>query len=138
MLTNCLEMHVLGRNWWSVNKLARSVTKWTQGGDRHLARLISCIHHTNDHRQCCYVGNTAQHLLIRVYFKTRTLLEFLKIRNQHQVEFCAFLVLARLCPSVGCATNILQYDTVLQNLTFYRWMLVCAWTVYSLLISGTL
>ena len=28
---------------WSVNKLARSVTKWTQTCDRRLARLISFI-----------------------------------------------------------------------------------------------
>ena len=45
---------------WSVNKLARSVTKWTQACDRRLARLISYIHHTNDFRQNCHVGNTAQ------------------------------------------------------------------------------
>ena len=29
--------------------------------DKRLARMISCIHHTNDHRQYCHVGNTAQH-----------------------------------------------------------------------------
>ena len=33
----------------------------TQACDRRLARLISCIHHTSDFRQCCHVGNTAQH-----------------------------------------------------------------------------
>ena len=31
---------------WSVNKLARSVAKWTQACDRRLAMLISYIHHT--------------------------------------------------------------------------------------------
>ena len=31
---------------WSVNKLARVVTKWTKSGDKRLARLISYIHHT--------------------------------------------------------------------------------------------
>ena len=36
---------------WSVNKLARSVTKWTQACDRRLARLVSHIHHTNEFRQ---------------------------------------------------------------------------------------
>ena len=43
----------------SVNKLARSVTNWTQGCDRRLARLIPYIHQTNDFRQYCHVGNTA-------------------------------------------------------------------------------
>ena len=46
---------------WSVIKLARAVTKWTQACDRRLARLISYIHHTSDFRQCCHVDNTAQH-----------------------------------------------------------------------------
>ena len=63
-LKKCLYLARIGRPdiLWSVNKLARSVTKWTQARDRRLARLISYIHHTNDFRQYCCVGNTAQHL----------------------------------------------------------------------------
>ena len=38
---------------WSVNKLARSVTKWIQACDKRLARLISYIHQTSDYRQYC-------------------------------------------------------------------------------------
>ena len=45
---------------WSMNKLPRSVTKWTQACDRQSARLISYIHHTSAYRQNCHVGNTAQ------------------------------------------------------------------------------
>ena len=45
----------------SVTKLARSVTKWPQACDRRLARLISYIHYTSDHRQYCHVGNAARH-----------------------------------------------------------------------------
>ena len=46
---------------WSVNKLARAVTKWTEAFDKRLARLlISDIHHTCEYMQYCYVGNTAQ------------------------------------------------------------------------------
>ena len=41
---------------WFVNKLARVDTQWTRACDRRLARLISYIHHTNDHRQHCHVG----------------------------------------------------------------------------------
>ena len=59
MLTNCLEMLVFGTNWWtwqfwSVNKLARSVTKWTRTCDRCLARLVTYIHHTSDNWQYCH------------------------------------------------------------------------------------
>ena len=48
MVLKCLYLARIGRPdiLWSVNKLARSVTKWTQTCDRRLARLISYIHHT--------------------------------------------------------------------------------------------
>ena len=58
--------HVL----WSVNKLARAVTKWTQACDRRLARLISYIHHTSEFKQYCHVEN-----------RTRILLETLRTPN---------------------------------------------------------
>ena len=45
---------------WSVNKLARVVTKWTRVCDKRLARVISYIHHTCKYKQFFYVGNTAQ------------------------------------------------------------------------------
>ena len=40
---------------------------WTQACDRRLARLISHIHHTNDFRQYCHVGNTAQHCRLGLF-----------------------------------------------------------------------
>ena len=45
---------------WSVNKLARSITKWTRAYDKRLIRLISYIQHTCEYKQYCYVGNTAK------------------------------------------------------------------------------
>ena len=45
---------------WSVNKLARSITKWTKACGKRLNRLISHIHHTCEYTQYCYVGNTAK------------------------------------------------------------------------------
>ena len=45
---------------WSVHELVRAITKWTKACDKRLARLISNIHHTCEHRQYCHVGNTAQ------------------------------------------------------------------------------
>ena len=45
---------------WSVNKLARSITKWTKACDKRLNRLISNIHHTREYKQYCHVGNTAK------------------------------------------------------------------------------
>ena len=45
---------------WSVNKLARSITKWTKACDKRLNRLISYVHHTCEYKQYCHVGNTAK------------------------------------------------------------------------------
>ena len=45
---------------WSVNKLARSITKWTKACDKRLNRLISKIHHTCEYRQYRHVGDTAK------------------------------------------------------------------------------
>ena len=45
---------------WSVNKLARSITKWTKACDKRLNRLNSCFHHTCEYKQYCHVGNTAK------------------------------------------------------------------------------
>ena len=42
-----------------MNKLARSITKWTKACDKRLNRLIS-FHNTCDYKQYCYVGNTAK------------------------------------------------------------------------------
>ena len=70
MLSNCLEYlaRIGGPDiLWSVNKLARPVTKWTRACDKRLARLVSYIHYTSDNRQCCHVGNTAQHCRLRPF-----------------------------------------------------------------------
>ena len=45
---------------WSVNKLARSITKWTKACDKRVNRLISYIHHNCEYKQYCHVGNTAK------------------------------------------------------------------------------
>ena len=48
IVMQCWNLTCIGRLniLWSVSKLARGVTKWTQACDRRLARLTSYIHHT--------------------------------------------------------------------------------------------
>ena len=62
IVVKCLYLARIGRPdiLWSVNKLARSITKWTKSCDKRLKRLISYIHHTCEYKQYCYVGNTAK------------------------------------------------------------------------------
>ena len=62
IVLKCLYLARIGRPdiLWSVNKLARSITKWTKACDKRLNRLISYIHHTSEHKQNCHVGSTAK------------------------------------------------------------------------------
>ena len=62
IVLKCLYLARIGRPdiLWSVNKHARSITKWTKACDKRLSRFISYIHHTCDYKQYCYVGNTAK------------------------------------------------------------------------------
>ena len=62
IVLKCLYLARIGRPdiLWSVNNLARSITKWTKACDKRLSRLISYIHHTCEYKQYCYVGNTAK------------------------------------------------------------------------------
>ena len=69
IVLKCLYLARIGRPdiLWSVNKLARSITKWTKACDKRLNRLISYIHHTCEYKQYCYVGNTATHCRLGLF-----------------------------------------------------------------------
>ena len=43
---------------WSVNMLAREVTRWTVACDRRLHRLICYMHQTAEYAQICFVGDS--------------------------------------------------------------------------------
>ena len=75
---------------WSVNNLARSVTKWTRTCERRLARLISNIHHTSDYRHCCHVGITVQHCRFGSFQDSDSARKTWKIQNQLQVNLVYF------------------------------------------------
>ena len=62
IVLKCLYLARIGRPdiLWSVNKLARRITKWTKACDKRLTRLFSYIHHACEYKQYCYVGNTAK------------------------------------------------------------------------------
>ena len=62
IVLKCLYLARIGRLdiLWSVNKLARSITKWTKACDKRLCRLISYIHHTCKCKQYCHVGNPSK------------------------------------------------------------------------------
>ena len=86
VVLKCLYLARIGRPdiLWSVNKLARSITKWTKACDKRLNRLISTfISHVNAN---CIVMLVA--LLNNAdcdCFKTLTSREILRIQKLHQV-----------------------------------------------------
>ena len=61
IVLKCLYLARIGRPdiLRSVNKLARSITKWTKACDKRLNRLISYIHHICEYKQYCHVPNNA-------------------------------------------------------------------------------
>ena len=73
IVLKCLYLARIGRLDipWSVNKLARSITKWTRACDKRLNRPSPFIHHTSAYKQYCYVGNTAKQcrLGLNIYIK---------------------------------------------------------------------
>ena len=97
IVLKCLYLARIGRPdiLLSVNKLARSITKWTKACDKRLNRLISYIHHTCEYKQYCHVvilPNNADWDC----FKIMTLQEILKIQNPLLEEHCAFLEVIHL------------------------------------------
>ena len=58
IVLKCLYLGRIGRPdiLWSVNRLARAITKWSKSCDKHLARLIFYIHHTGEYRAILLCG----------------------------------------------------------------------------------
>ena len=69
---------------WTVNVLARDVTKWTVACDKRLHRLISYMHHSKEWVHQAWVGDVSWRCL-----QMRALQENYEILNPHQV--CTWL-----------------------------------------------
>ena len=122
IVLKCLYLARIGRPdiLWSVNKLARSITKWTKACDKRLSRLISYIHHTCDYKQ--YVmWETLPNNADWDFSKTPILQEILRTRHLLQMEHYAFSEVIRLFQSAGCVRNKLQFRTLQQNQQSFPW-----------------
>ena len=88
IVLKCLYLARIGRPdiSWSVNKLARSITKWTKACDKRLNRLISYTHHTSEYNNADWDC-----------FKTLTSREILKIRNPLREEHDVFSEVIHIC-----------------------------------------
>ena len=102
---------------WSVNKLARSITKWTEACDKRLNRLISYIH--CEYKQYVYVGT--EQCRMGLFQDSDFAGEILRTQNLLRVEQCAFSEVIHLFQSVGCVRNKLLFRTVEQNQKSFLW-----------------
>ena len=101
---------------WSVNKLARAVTKWTKlVTNAWRDWFLTFITQVNT-MQYCSVGNTAQSMQIRIVSRFWFCRRPWRLKHQHQVDSYAFSEAKHLCQEVGCARNRPQFHTVQQKL----------------------
>ena len=137
IVLECLYLARIGRFdiTLSVNKLARSVTKWIQACDRRLTGLISSIHRANDFRQHCFCG---KHGFLEDSDFAGALLETLTTQNQHQEVLCAFLEEEHFVPVSWVCNKQTSVSHSSQNLESFHWMLDYAWMGYLLSMFGTL
>ena len=85
IVLKCVHVARIGRPGivWSVNKLARAVTKWTKTFDKRLNRLISYIHHICEYRHYIVMWETQHNIADEDCFKILISQETLKTRSQH-------------------------------------------------------
>ena len=134
----CLYLAPIGRPdiLLSVNKLARSVTKWTQACDRRLATLISYIGHTNDFRQDCHVGNTAQHCRLGLFQDSDFAGDLEDSKSNAGGVLCifgsrTFVPVCWTCKKQTSVSHSSPESKIFSGLLDYVWM------EYLLLIFGT-
>ena len=113
----CLYLARIGRPdiLWSVNKLARSITKWTKTCDKRQNRSIFHIHHTCEYKQYCYVGNTAKQCRLGPLRDSDFAGDLEDSKSTSGGTLCVF--------GSGCVRNKLQIHTVQQNPKSSLWTL---------------
>ena len=124
IVLKCLYLARTGRPdlLWSVNTLARTVTKWNKECDKRLLKLINYINQTESYRQFCHVGMKLK-IATLVCSKMLHLNVICGIYNQRQEVFCACWDHTRLFPFHRCARSKPQFLRAVLSLTqVYVWM----------------
>ena len=131
IVLKCKNLARIGRPdiLWSVNKLARSIPKWTKACDKRLTRLISYIHHTCEYKQYCHVGNTAKQCRLGLFQDSDFAGDLWGLKIYIRWSIVRFLEVIHLSQSVGSVRNTLQFRTVQQNQKSIIWMQDWGWMV---------
>ena len=127
----CLYLARIGRpdTLWSVNKLARSITKWTKACDKRLNRLISKIHHTSEYKQYCHMGNTAKQCRLGLFQDSDFAGDLEDSKSTSGGTLCIFGSHTFVLISWIVARNKHQFLTVQQNLKLSVWTRNWDWMV---------
>ena len=115
IVLQCLYFARIGRPdiLWSVNKFARSITKWNEACDKRLYRLISYIHHTCEYRQYCHMGNTANQCRLGLCQDSDFVGYLEDSKSTSADTLCVFG--SHTFVPIRCVRNELQFHTVQQN-----------------------
>ena len=107
IVLKCLYWTRIGRpdTLRSVNKLARSITKWTKACDKRLNRLISYSHHTCEYKQYCQVGNTAKQCRLGLFQDSDFAGDLEDSKSTSGGTLCIFGSHTFVTNKFGCARN---------------------------------
>ena len=121
IVLKCVYLARIGRPdmLWSVNKLARSNTKWTSACDKRLARLNNIV-----------MWATLRNDVDWDYLKILIFHKILKIRNPRQVEHCVYWEVTHLFQKVGCARSRHLCHTAQPKRKLFLSMQECEWTEF--------
>ena len=137
IVLKCLYLARVGRRdiLWSVNKLARSITKWTKACDKRLNRLISKIHHTCEYKQYCHVGNTAKQCWLGLFQDSDFAGDLKDSKSTSGGTLCVFVSHTFVPISWMCEkqTSVSHSSTESEKILL---MQVCVWMVFPLMIFG--
>ena len=126
IVLKCLYLARIGRPdiLWSVNELARSITKWTKACDKRLNRLISYIHHTCEYKQYCHVGNTAEQCRLGLFQDSDFAGDLEDSKSTSGGTLCVFgshtfVPISWMCKKQTCSFS--QFNRI-RNHLFERWI----------------
>ena len=138
IVLKCLYLARIGRLdiLWSVNKFARSITKWTKACDKRLNRLISYILHTWESKQYCYVGNTAKQCRLGTVSRLRFCGNLEDSKSTSSGTLCIFGSHTFVSISWMCKKQTSVFHTVQQNPRSSLWTQDWDWTVFPLTFCG--
>ena len=137
LFSKCLYLARIGRPdiLWPVNKLARTVTNWTNACDTF--SRFDLLHTPHEWLQTLlswglYCPTVQVGTVSGLWFCRRSW----RLESRLQKDFCAYLEVKHSYQEVGCVRNRLQCHTILQKLRLPLLMRVYAWLGFQLSIFG--